>query len=213
MAWVLGLLISDGFVRRNNVSAYFGIKLSEKDADVIFKIKEMLKYQGPIHNGFSKLEYDGRVKTFSFKLLQICDVLVVKELEGMGIKQAKTLRENVPTCLADVGDEKIISSFVRGVYDGDGSILFDEKSRSMCFQIVGTSELLRGIQDYLIKYCGVRKTKLTQNIAGTNHFALRYRGNDQAVRILDWIYSSSSTSNRMDRKFYKFHDVRRAIGR
>lgn len=212
-AWVLGLLVSDGFIRKNNASAYFGLKLNEKDEDVIFKMKEMLKYQGPVYKGFSKLEYKGQVKTFSFKLLQICDVEVVKDLEFMGIKQAKTFKEEIPICIKKVKDESIISSFIRGVYDGDGSILFNEKKRSMCFQIVGAKELLQGIQAYLIKFCGVGKTKLTQNISGTNHFALRYRGNIQAVKILDWIYSSSSSFNRMDRKFNKFHAARRDIGK
>ena len=213
MAWVLGLLVSDGFVRKNNASAYFGLKLSERDVDVILKVREMLKYQGPVYKVVSRLEYKGRVKTFSFRLLQINDVEVVKELERMGIQQAKTLKEKIPTSIINIRDEKIVSSFIRGVYDGDGSMLFDEKRKSMCFQIVGASGLLRGVQDYLRQFCGVRKTKLTQNIAGANHFALRYRGNDQVARILDWIYSSSSSSNRMDRKFNKFHDVRRAIGK
>ena len=107
----------------------------------------------------------------------------------------------------------MVSSFIRGIYDGDGSLMFDKKKKSACFQIVGTYQLLEKIQNYLIHYCHLKKTKLTCNILGKNHFALRYRGNVQTIRILNWIYKYSEASNRMDRKFDKFHRIRRVINR
>lgn len=212
-AWVLGLLVSDGFVRKNNLSGYFGIKIKREDEDVVLKVKTILKYTGPIYRGVSKLEYKGRVKKFDFSLLQINDIKAVERLERIGIKQNKTLNEKFLECIKETNEQNIIGSFIRGIFDGDGSVIFDNKKKSACFQIVGTRQLLKEIQNYLMLYCGLGKTKLTRNILGTNHFALRYRGNKQIVKILDLIYRYSTPSNRMDRKFTKFNEIRRIVAK
>lgn len=62
-----------------------------------------------------------------------------------------------------------------------------------------------------MEYCNVKKTKLTQNIKGKNHFALRYRGNKQAIRILEWIYKGTKRANRMDRKHKEFLLVKKEL--
>ncbi|NQT23334.1 MAG: hypothetical protein HQ579_07880 [Candidatus Omnitrophica bacterium] len=213
ISWVLGLLVSDGFVRKNNLSAYFGLKLKREDEDVIFKVKKILKYQGPIYRGMSKLEHKGYVKEFSYSLLHVNDVNAVKELEQLGIRENKTHNEIFLECIKETNNEEIISSFIRGIYDGDGSFLFDKKRNSMCFQIVGTYHLMQEIQNHLMHYCRLNKTKLTQNILGTNHYALRYRGNVQTVRILNWVYKCSNHFNRMDRKFDNFCKIWRTTDR
>lgn len=212
-AWILGLLVSDGFVRKNNLSGYFGLSLKREDEDVVFKVKNMLKYTGPVYKGMHRLTYKGRTKEFSYSLLQINGIETVKKMEQLGILQNKTLRERFLTCIKDTKDEEKISNFIRGIYEGDGSILFDNKRNSSCFQIVGTRCLLQVIQTYLMHYGHLNKTKLTQNISGTNHFALRYRGNLQVIKILEWIYKYSNPTNRMDRKFNKFNEIRRAVGK
>ncbi len=211
IAWLLGLLVSDGFIRKNNLSGYFGLHLKREDEDVIFKVKKMLKYSGPVYEGETKLEYKGHTKEFKYSLLQINDIKTVGELERIGISQNKTHNEFFLPVIKDTNNEEIIRSFIRGIYDGDGSIMFDKNRNSLCFQIVGTYQLLEGIQDYLICYCNLNKTKLTENVLGKNHFALRYRGNVQVVKILDWLYQHSNPSNRMDRKFNKFYKVRRHV--
>jgi hypothetical protein len=211
IAWILGLLVSDGFVTNNAVAANFGLKLKRKDEDVIFKVKRILKYQGPILTGMSKVRHKGVIKEFPYSLLKINERNTVEQLEQIGIKQNKTLNEIFLECISETEDEKTISSFIRGIYDGDGSVLYDKKRNSMCFQIVGTLQLLSKIQQYLIYYCCVNKTALTENIKGVNHYALRYRGNLQAVKILKWVYKYSNSFNRMSRKYKNFCKIRRAI--
>jgi len=213
IAWILGLLVSDGYVRKNNNSGYFGLRLKRSDEDVILKAKAILKYGGPIHRGTCRLEHKSIIKEFDFSILQISDIKAVGELEQIGIKQNKTRNEKFLECIKETNNQEIISNFIRGVFDGDGSALFDHKRKSACFQIVGTCQLLQEIQNYLMSYCYLNKTKLTQNILGTNHYALRYRGNIQIIKILDWIYKYSNHSNRMDRKFGKYNEIRRIIAK
>jgi hypothetical protein len=213
IAWILGLLVSDGFIRKNNLSGYFGLKLKREDEDVVLKVKAILEYSGPIYRGRRRLEHKGIIKEFDFSLIQINDVKVVDRLTQIGIRQNKTLNENFLECIKATNQQDVISSFIRGIFDGDGSVLYDHKRKSACFQVVGTCQLMQEVQNYLMSYCHLDKTKLTQNILGTNHYALRYRGNVQIIRILDWVYRYSSHSNRMDRKFDKYREIRRFIGK
>jgi len=211
IAWVLGLLLSDGFVNKNRLSGYFGLKLKKEDKNVLIKMKKILNYTGPILKTQTTLQHKGMTKTFNFYLLQINDLCMFNQLNAIGIKKSKTLNEKFLRCIAKTKNEKIISSFIRGIYDGDGSLMYDKKRKSTCFQIVGTKQLLYKIQYYLMRYCRVNKTVLTRNSANVNHFALRYRGNIQAIRISKWIYRHSHPFNRMDRKFSKFCNIKGVI--
>jgi len=211
IAWILGLLVSDGFVTNNAIAANFGLKLKQEDEDVLFKVKRILKYQGPILTGIGKLRHRGIIKEFPYSLFRINERNIVRQLEQIGIKQNKTLNENFLKCISETDNEKTISSFIRGIYDGDGSVLYDKKRNSVCFQIVGALQLLSKIQEYIVYYCHVNKTALTKNISGTNHYALRYRGNLQAVKILKWIYKYSSSFNRMNRKYNSFCKIKEVI--
>ena len=209
ISWVLGLLVSDGFVSNNILSGYFGLKLREGDKDCLFKVKKILKYNGPILIARSILSYKGQKKVYMSRLLKINDISAVRELESIGIRANKTINENFLECIACTNNEEIINSFIRGIYDGDGSVLYDKQKNSVCFQIVGTSQLLTEIQKYLMLYCHVNKTVLTRNIPNKNHYALRYRGNIQAINILDWIYKYSKCHTRLKRKYDSFYRIRK----
>lgn len=212
-AWVLGLLLSDGFVREKNEKS-FGIKLKIKDKDVILKLKRLFKYSGPIYyRAPNSTTYPKgiTINDSGSAMLKIYNEYVPNKLKSFGLNENKTLNEKFLDCIKRQNNEQIYSSFIRGIFEGDGSVLFDRKRFSSCFQIVGTQGLLKDIQKYLMEYCNVKKTKLTQNIKGKNHFALRYRGNKQAIRILEWIYKGTKRANRMDRKHKEFLLVKKEL--
>lgn len=198
-AWILGWLISDGFAQKN----YFGIKVSEKDADIIYKIKEMLDYTGVVYSYENKLTQTN--KTYRQKHLKITSNKIVNRLKDFEIYPNKSLTVKFPRIILNTGSEDIIRNFIKGVFEGDGSILLD-KNTSLLFQIVGTKELLQEIQTCLIKYLNVNRNKLTRNVLISNHYALRYRGRYQALKIFDWLYCSSQFH--LDRKFKKYLEIK-----
>jgi len=80
--------------------------------------------------------------------------------------------------------------------------------KSICFQLVGTKELLMVVQRLLMGYAALAATKLTPNSRpGTNHYALRYRGRRQCRRIFDWIYQNSDPLCRLDRKYCVYRSI------
>lgn len=203
-SWILGWLISDGFVNRGKY--VFGIKVAEKDKDIVEKLKNFFCYNGPIYKIISS--HNKSDKKFRQVELLLTSKRLVSRLGNFGIKPNKSLTVKFPNLISRSRDENIIRSFIKGVFEGDGSILLENKS-SLLFQIVGTKELLTKIQSYLIKYVGVSKTRLTQNVKNRNHFALRYRGRYQAMKIFDWIYKN--TDFYLDRKYNRYLNIKKHL--
>ena len=202
-AWLLGWMMSDGFVRDGN---RFGLKVSAVDQDIIEKFRNYLRCTNPIYKHKQKLKQTNR--TYHLVSIQISSKEIVERLAKFSIVPNKSLHTVFPRVISNQ-NEDIIRSFIRGVFEGDGSFLLEHK-RSPLFQIVGTKELCYGIRSFLIKYIGIKATKLTQNIKRSNHYALRYRGRYQALKIMDWLYLNAK-SKVLNRKFNRYLSIRREL--
>lgn len=202
-AWLLGWMISDGFVRGNK---RFGLKVSIVDKDIVEKLRKGVQYTGPVYQHKEKL--NPKSKIYHQVSIQPTSERIVSQFTKMGIVPNKSLSVKFPKAIANQ-NENIIRSFVRGVFEGDGSFLLERK-QSPIFQIVGTRELCGNIRRYLVKYSRVKLTKLTQNIKGRNHFALRYRGRYQAIRIMDWLYQNAGP-NVLNRKYHQYLLIKKKV--
>mgnify|MGYP001160614852 CR=1 FL=1 len=183
-AWVLGWLVSDGFVSKSSNS--FGVKVSPKDVDALEKIKSFFSYSGPILKGRSRLKATG--KTYGHRLLKITSPKLKQTLLSLGVSPSKTSHE---TYLPTVEGEALDRQFIKGVFEGDGSLLYYPKTNRFKFQVVGTSELLHEIQDRLVKYLGIGKTKIHCQNSVSNHHLMQYSGKHQVPKIARWIYQDS----------------------
>lgn len=206
-AWVLGWLASDGYTREYKYSKCFGIRLSTKDIEIIQKIRKLIEFEGPIYENTTFLKRTGR--SYQLSNIKITSEKIVDRLSEFGITQNKSLTIRFPELIENTHSEQIIKAFILGVFEGDGSVLFDEKHKSPCFQIVGTKEMLEGIQKQLITFVGVSKTKLTKNTLLTNHYMLRYRGKFQAMKLFEWLYSNQE--NYLNRKYQKYLETKRRL--
>lgn len=205
VAWVLGWLATDGYVTKDGS---FGLKVNKRDADVILKIKQLLEYSGPTYNYKTILKKTN--KKYNLVQLKINSKKMANKLISFGIIPNKSLTLRFPNVIKKVNQEIITKSFIRGAFEGDGSILFTKKPKSLLFQIVGTKEFLTEIQKYLIKYLRLNRTVLTKNKQCCNHFALRYRGNIQALRIFDWLYLDLEQYY-LERKHNKYLNIKRCL--
>lgn len=190
-AWFIGWVLSDGSINNSHIN----IGLSEKDNDVLEKIKILLQYKGNIYKCSTVLNN----KRFFQSRLYMNSSKLVSKLTEYSILPNKTLNEVFPNIIK-FSDEKIIKSFIQGVFEGDGSFINNDKTNYHVFQIVGTYELLSEIQNKLIEFLNLKQTKLTNNIKNKNHYALRYSGKYQSMKIMDWLYSKKPNYY-MDRKY------------
>jgi len=191
-AWVLGWLVADGFVNKSDNS--FGIKVARKDVDVLEKIREFFSYDGPILDCRHRNKDTG--KSYKQKLLKMSSASLRNRLIELGITPNKTSHE---VYLDSISGEILDRQFIKGVFEGDGSLLYYPHTKRFKFQVVGTLELLSEIQDKLVQYLGLRKTKIHCQNRESNHHLMQYSGKHQVPKIAQWIYQDSIWH--LDRKY------------
>ena len=104
-------------------------------------------------------------------------------------------------------DKDLIRHFVRGYFDGDGSIYKNNgKYPFYSISIVGTDNLLNFIHDYFYRnnltkrsYSSLKKRKSTQTVS-----YIRYGGNNVVNDILTHLYDGIDTNIPLDRKYKLF---------
>lgn len=180
--WMLGLLASDGNIRKNT----FSISQSgNRGSDIINYIKGKLNYTGVIY------EY----KTNSGKIsygLTVSSKEVVNYLQRYNIIENKTNIFKFP----DIQTE-YINSFIRGYFEGDGSVgVYDNGSGIEYIQcsIFGTTDTIESIDSNITAKGNIQeKTEIFSEV--------RYNGHN-AVDFFNQIYSNKNLY--LGRKFSIF---------
>lgn len=176
-AYFLGLMYADGSVSKNT----FYLKL--KDEDIIQKFKKYLKAEAEIkviNNQYS---------------LTICRQSMCNDLINQGCYINKTSSIKFPSL-----DEKLLRHFIRGFYDGDGSLILNANKNHNCLNFTsGSLDFLQQLQDVLkdisITNGGISKER------NCKVWHLRYGGRQVHI-ILDWLYNDSCLY--LKRKYNKY---------
>jgi len=198
VAWLLGWIVSDGSISSRCLTFH----ISEKDEEILHKFKKLLKYEGKIYHYNSKL--NGKI--YKVVTLKINDKKLISKLKEFGIKPKN---KTIYPVIINKENEEINKNFIRGIFEGDGSII-KKKDGGIIFEIVGTRELLQFIQTKLIAYLNLNKTKLTKNKKLNNHYLLRYGGKKTPLRILSWLYQNYGNL-KLKRKYEKFLEIKNEV--
>lgn len=131
-AYILGLLYADGYVSDTQM----GLRLKKSDKDVVEKVK----------NYFSKdikLQCFKNSYSFAVSSKEVC-----RNLQNLGMLKRKTQNIlRVPKM-----QENLYRHFIRGFFDGDGTIYKDNKALSLRFNICSpTIEILTDIENIFQK--------------------------------------------------------------
>jgi len=190
-AYWLGFIAADGCLYSKaggEKSLYVTLRYS--DANHLRKFKKAIKSTARL--GYTKSNHSVRLGFYSFGTL-------FDSLVNLGITPNKSLRIR----RVEVVDN-LMSHFIRGVFDGDGSIS-GKKASHVQFEIAGYAPLLKQIQNTLVQECGVNKVRIYPLADGGKGGAsrLQYTG-AQIFRILDFLYRDSTNQTRLARKYEKY---------
>ncbi len=125
--------------------------------------------------------------------LQINSNKMVKDLNNLGIVQRKSLILSKPNI-----EEKYYYDWIRGYFDGDGSITVELSNGNSQINFLGTKEVLDFIQEVLRPE---KINKLHQNNLNKNTFSLTYGGKSLILQLLDKFYKDPIVY--LDRKYEK----------
>lgn len=146
-AYFLGFIYADGFItKRSQGQSILGLTLAE--IEPIDKFKKYIQTDKKV--GYYKKTNSYSDKSYEYKLALISDKLV-SDIEKLGVTERKTLTLTFPDLKED-----LIPHFIRGYFDGDGSVFLHKDSREeysenvyLGINICGTKEFLTALSKYL----------------------------------------------------------------
>lgn len=206
-AYLLGLLFADGFVGDEKHSNIV-LQLHKDDLYMLQQFAEEIQFTGNIREtkssgGFSKNGETNFSLNFSSKTM-------AEQLRNYGITVGRSERM---TSLPNI-DSCLVRHFIRGYFDGDGSITKTVKTSyhklsngvkkyeypNYIFTIIGHKEFL----DCLAKEMNLELYKFKES-KNKNMVYLTVRAKKEMPRIYDYLYKDSTI--KLQRKYDKFNEI------
>lgn len=193
-AYFLGFIAADGMVQAMPKVGYtMRIKIQKPDIEILQELRKEMKANYPINT--EKTKYGQDCVTF-----RVHSATMVEDLIKHGIVPRKSWGMQPPATVPN----KMIHHYIRGLFDGDGSVLFPFKDRNdikVCFS--GNITIMEWLRDLLTKECGVTKNKVCCRDNGFT--TLSYTGAN-AIKIRDYMYPTKNEFGlkRKKEKLFKY---------
>ena len=200
-AYWLGFLYADAY---NSTKKYtLSLTLKRSDTDHIHKFADFIDIdQKQVKSISIKLKN----KTYKAIKLSIYNKHLSNALSNIGCKQNKSFIISFPIFL----NEELVSHFIRGIFDGDGSITYSYVKNYKQYKLVfaGTKDLLDNIQNIFYNKFNIKIKKLT-NITKNKNNSWKFEvcGNLQVKIVMNYLYDDSNESNRLDRKYNRYIEL------
>ena len=142
-AYILGLFYSDGSI--NMSKSTIALSLQEEDRDLLEKIRIMIGSDKPLeYLDYSNKHDFGYSYKNQYRLLFFSSYMCMS-LVDKGVIQNKSLKITFPNWI----DKTLIPHFVRGVFDGDGSIcqqIKNENNHAILLTITATESFCNSLK-------------------------------------------------------------------
>lgn len=195
-AWLLGFLAADGYLpKTKGAKNRVTITLARQDEDILYQIKEELDYEGPIYQFDVAGGYPASSLAFTSQKLR-------EKIESYGIVSNKTFQ--FKTLPKNLSDEYMID-FIRGFFDGDGSVYVTKDKKVEMSLACANKELLIDIREYLANKYNVAIPTLHSCIRTHEIFDIQYYKKDTLL-LGDAFYNNSYLS--LPRKKKHFFEIK-----
>lgn len=194
-AYWLGFLYADGVI--NEDEHLVRINLQSRDREHLEKFKISVGSTHPIKETIKK----NQDKTYYGVYVGFKSSHMVKSLVSKGCYQRKSLSLMFPSF--NIVPEILIHHFIRGYFDGDGSISYTTRKRKFSnrrlykLTIIGTENIVDNIKDLL---GSKTKTYKLPNICEVS-----MGGNQQCKRLYEYLYKDATVF--LQRKYDKFQEM------
>lgn len=187
MAYVLGMIVTDGSIYTQNYSTRF--EITQKEPEILYLIRDVMQSDQPIS------QYDS---TCNAHRLFIYSVEMVNDLKRLGITERKSLTIGLPNV-----PKEYLSHFIRGVFDGDGWIQDRGYTANITTASIELANSLLQVFTELDFSCEIR----TQSQARLNPiYRVFIVGADSVNRFGNWIYQDCSDLF-LPRKYQRFREL------
>ncbi|MGB3341944.1 MAG: LAGLIDADG family homing endonuclease [bacterium] len=207
MAYVLGILYTDGCL---SMQIHHGkestrrtpiISLAQKERELVGKVLSLLKCNARVHYRRRKI-YDNSVSGSVYYFNITCSS-IYPDLIRLGLKTTKSLDIAFPTI-----PKKYIRHFIRGCWDGDGSVYFEKGKRHLTASFYSGSRLfIEGMLSELARAALPKRTMYTLKRKHPSYY-FKYHGSS-CITLYHYLYDNVPPTQYLDRKhalFKKYAD-------
>lgn len=193
-AYWLGFLYADGSVIYKG-SKPVKIVLGLKERDPIEAFKRAIKSNNKV------CEYDifdkRTLKSYKRYCINICSMDFASHVINLGLK-GKSKCADFPKI-----DERFFFDFLRGLFDGDGSVMDSRIS------FLGTNKIIEYIKNKLISDYSISETKTIVRYQFDDGQLCQFNiyKNKEKEKIYKLLYKDSTAETRLKRKYEKFNKI------
>lgn len=192
-AYFLGLLYADGYVTSNAM----GIALKSDDIAILEYLLDCMESDA------KPCIYTNKGYGGVYKPTEYCRVIIRNTHLRNTLVKHGVLPHKSQCLLPPSLDEEMISHFIRGFMDGDGSI-WGTKQKAVSF--TGTTEMLSFIGEFAIKNGIIKRYKLYPEHHSSVTYSLKIGGNIQAEKFLDLLYKDATVY--LERKHQRYLQIK-----
>lgn len=204
-AYIIGLILADGCInisdriKKRGGENQWVISLQEKDKYILENIRLKI---GQISHVFTS-KTKTRLATQFMCSLRICSNKHVEKLGNFGIFPRKSL--NVKVSDFFLKDNNLFFHFLRGVFDGDGSLTLSRKGHGLggTFSICGSYDTCQALSRKLHEDFGIGTGKIEQT---SRIYFFRISSQKDIIKLFNLIYQNAGNLF-LIRKFEKFKEV------
>lgn len=194
-AYILGFISADGCVHKTSLI----INISNNDIEILEKIKENIGSTHPIKiSAERKSILNGKIiKSGKMAALRIVNKKISIDLFNLGIVPKKSLTLKFPT--NDQVPNNLIRHFIRGYFDGDGSVFKSKKCNCLRIRFCGTYDFLLSIKGFLENNL-IKSNKITKN---HNIFEFGIGGKKNINKFYNFLYKDSTIFLQRKKNIFK----------
>lgn len=191
MAYILGFWWADG--NMDQKKKYFTILVQARDGYILESFLKIMSSSYKLNTRFNN--------GFEYKYISICSPEINKDIEALGGCPNKTRTIKFPNV-----PKKYVCDFIRGYWDGDGTIVKRKGRVSYISKIISSScNLIYGLKETL---ANIKSIKSTIYVEREKYYTLRLNGKN-TKRLCEFIYPTG-VNLKLERKmklFMKHHET------
>jgi len=194
MSYVLGLIITDGCVSKSG-----GVSLCINDKELLEKVKKIMGSEHKIEQS----KHQKNIYNFRFARDKL-----TKDLALLGVVPRKSLVVGLPEI-----PQEYLSDFIRGVFDGDGSVFYDRRRPNFPLRskfVSSSGAFIRGLESSLGQLGMPERTIYRQKTKNAWSYSFIYDHKD-SKRLFEILYRNTQNGLFLERKYRRFLEGLRGI--
>lgn len=190
-AYWIGFIAADGSLSDKRHSVEIEIQIG--DINHLKKFSKFVTYEDNLKIGI-------RDKTKSCRVTLI-NQKTYDDIKNYNLMPNKSFKIRFLNIISNFNnDDNLIKHFIRGYFDGDGSVTYHDNLTNLKVGFCGNKEFLLELQEYLNKLLNIETVIYSKK--GTDIKSLSIRHKQDAIKFLNYIYKDSNIY--LDRKYKKY---------